>query len=314
MLAGHPRGPLRSEHFALAGNVFRAKPGSSEHEHQPNPTTAGIIGSMGIVRHSTTRLLSPYTTAFDDVVQAMHGAELQVSAGGNPITARSARSLRHNRWAAEISAAIRPESDDCTLVDWTIDMAGDKHFVVLDEILTRLTEPIDDLGVPDALDRLGKMGRFFGGKEARELARVIHVDERVVELAQGVYSGNQGMLVLTSRRLFFFDKNLLGSRIEEFDLSAITSVGQSKAIGGEGINISISGRSAEIKQVAHGRSDVFIQALRQVKEASGLPSASPQPYKPDLADQIRKLAELRNDGILSDAEFDAKKADLLGRI
>jgi hypothetical protein len=35
---------------------------------------------------------------------------------------------------------------------------------------------------------------------------------------------------------------------------------------------------------------------------------------PDLADQIRKLAELRDAGVLSPEEFEAKKADLLSRI
>lgn len=36
--------------------------------------------------------------------------------------------------------------------------------------------------------------------------------------------------------------------------------------------------------------------------------------EPDVADQIRKLASLRDDGLVSAEEFEAKKADLLGRI
>ena len=31
----------------------------------------------------------------------------------------------------------------------------------------------------------------------------------------------------------------------------------------------------------------------------------------DVADQLRKLAELHRDGVLTDAEFEAKKAELL---
>ncbi len=34
----------------------------------------------------------------------------------------------------------------------------------------------------------------------------------------------------------------------------------------------------------------------------------------DLVDQIRKLAELRDEGILSDEEFEAKKAEILRRM
>lgn len=42
--------------------------------------------------------------------------------------------------------------------------------------------------------------------------------------------------------------------------------------------------------------------------------AGAAPAAPDLADQIRKLSELRDQGILSAEEFETKKADLLARI
>ncbi len=36
--------------------------------------------------------------------------------------------------------------------------------------------------------------------------------------------------------------------------------------------------------------------------------------QPDIADQLRKLGELRDDGVLTPEEFDAKKAELLARM
>ena len=41
--------------------------------------------------------------------------------------------------------------------------------------------------------------------------------------------------------------------------------------------------------------------------------ADPGP-SPDVLEQLRQLGELRKAGVLTDAEFDAKKAELLGRI
>lgn len=38
------------------------------------------------------------------------------------------------------------------------------------------------------------------------------------------------------------------------------------------------------------------------------------PASPDVADQIRKLAELRDTGVLTADEFEAKKAQLLARM
>jgi hypothetical protein len=38
------------------------------------------------------------------------------------------------------------------------------------------------------------------------------------------------------------------------------------------------------------------------------------PVAPDVLEQVRKLGELRKAGVLTDAEFEAKKAELLGRL
>jgi len=40
----------------------------------------------------------------------------------------------------------------------------------------------------------------------------------------------------------------------------------------------------------------------------------PLPSAPDPVEQIQRLAKLRDDGLLSQAEFETKRADLLGRI
>jgi hypothetical protein len=46
--------------------------------------------------------------------------------------------------------------------------------------------------------------------------------------------------------------------------------------------------------------------------ASPPPSASAPATKPDLVDQLRELAKLRDEGILTDEEFSDQKAKLLG--
>lgn len=46
---------------------------------------------------------------------------------------------------------------------------------------------------------------------------------------------------------------------------------------------------------------------------AGRPLAQP-PAIPDAIDQLRKLAELRDAGVLTPAEFEAKKAEILARV
>jgi hypothetical protein len=266
------------------------------------------------VRNSSTRVLTPYESTYPAVLTAFHAVGIDVPFAGNPIVGETKRALRKNRWAAAVKAAIRPETPTTTVVDWSIDMLGDKHGELLAEVLDAITAPIDDLGVADALDRLGKTGRFFGRREALALTDYVRLDERVIELAQGVYDEHQGMLVLTTRRLFFFDKTLMSAKVEEFDLNAIGSLAFSKQLGGESIDIAISGRSATISQVAHGRAETFIAAFRRVRSEPAVASVQQIVSAPDLADQIRKLSELRDAGIITDEEFNSKKADLLSRM
>ena len=55
--------------------------------------------------------------------------------------------------------------------------------------------------------------------------------------------------------------------------------------------------------------------LRRLK-TTGSPPASPRPHgrEVDIPDAIRQLAALRDDGLLTEAEFEAKKQDLLRRL
>ena len=53
--------------------------------------------------------------------------------------------------------------------------------------------------------------------------------------------------------------------------------------------------------------------LQPALAASRSAAATPPP-DPDVLEQLRKLWDLRQTGVLTDAEFEAKKAELLGRL
>jgi len=56
------------------------------------------------------------------------------------------------------------------------------------------------------------------------------------------------------------------------------------------------------------------ERVRDEIERAIVGGRQPQQAAPDLADQLGKLAALRDQGILSEAEFQAKKADILRRM
>jgi hypothetical protein len=57
----------------------------------------------------------------------------------------------------------------------------------------------------------------------------------------------------------------------------------------------------------------FSAQIRELASSARRPSA-PSPPSPDIPDQIRKLAKLKDDGIISSEEFEAKKTELLRKL
>jgi Short C-terminal domain/Domain of unknown function (DUF4429) len=60
----------------------------------------------------------------------------------------------------------------------------------------------------------------------------------------------------------------------------------------------------------------FDAVRARVEEYIAQKSAPPSvvPAAPDITDQLKKLAELRDAGVLTDAEFESKKSELLSRL
>lgn len=77
------------------------------------------------------------------------------------------------------------------------------------------------------------------------------------------------------------------------------------------------GRSGELSFQKDGEDRALVQRISKAlsdympADPAGAPGAEPPP---DIPEQIRKLAELRDSGILSDAEFEAKGVELLKRM
>jgi hypothetical protein len=157
---------------------------------------------MGIVRTVEWKLTCSPDEADVRLRQAME--RLGLDPQGSPGTVRGSakRSFLKNRWAADVSADITPADDGC-VVACRVDMAGTKHYALLSEIAETVGDDVfDDRGVTAAVERLGRASRLFGRKEIRHLRNLLYATEKVVEVGQGQYDEKQGLLVLTSERLF----------------------------------------------------------------------------------------------------------------
>lgn len=242
-------------------------------------------------------------------------AELELQPEGEPgaIHGVAKRALLKNRWSAQVDVTLAPAADGCAAACRVEMPAGNKHFEVLADVAEALGDDVlDDRGVAEAVERLGKASRVFGRKEIHYLRNLLRSDERVLELGQGRYGDKQGLAVLTDRRLFFLEKSLVSETVEEFPLDSISSLSVSKKITGETLQVYASGNAAEIKSMMHGQGDALARAFRALQQDTSVAEAPAA--DDDLVGQLERLASLREKGVLSEAEFEAAKAELLAKI
>lgn len=156
----------------------------------------------------------------------------------------------------------------------------------------------------------------------------LEAGEDIVAAVQGTYEtkilGNDGVragaFIATDRRLVFFAKKLFGFDLEVFPYGKISSIEMSKGFMGHKITVFASGNTAAMKWIQNGEVDKFVSYIKERISSQGQPTtATPhahhqhqqQQQPADPVDQIRKLAGLKEQGILTEEEFENKKREIL---
>lgn len=274
---------------------------------------------MSIVRTLDWRLTIPPVEAVSRLQGAFDQLGLDPHVSAATVAGHSKANLLKNRWAATIAATVTPYQAG-SLVELRVDMpAGTKHYSLASDIATAVGEDAyDDRGLGQALVRLSRISKVGGWLELRNVRNYLTATETVHELGQGNWSGHAGLIVLTDERIFFFDKALVGATVEEFPLAAITSVTVNKRLGGEALAITVASNVSSISGMMHGQGDALLRTYRKVKADAATATAAAatgqtsSQHPASDADEIGKLADLRDRGILTEDEFAAKKAQILG--
>jgi hypothetical protein len=64
--------------------------------------------------------------------------------------------------------------------------------------------------------------------------------------------------------------------------------------------------------IAANRGAGYAEGAQMASQQAPAPAPAPAPAQPDMATQLKQLAELHEQGILTDEEFTAKKEQILG--
>jgi hypothetical protein len=164
-------------------------------------------------------------------------------------------------------------------------------------------------------------------KNLQHLEAHLEAGEKVQAYVEGAHetkimgseSIRKGILAATDRRMLFFAKKVGGYDLESFPYGNISSLEQGKELmKGGTLKFFASGNTVTMKWINTRKNNLgefmtLVQSrMNEAKSSPSPPSADPGGM--DIADQIKKLADLRDAGVLSEDEFSVKKTELLKRL
>ena len=154
--------------------------------------------------------------------------------------------------------------------------------------------------------------------------------ERVLSIVQGQFNAS---LIATDRRVFLYKRGFAGGagfgrRIASWEYRYISGIQIETgpitgrlSVQGPGISDRVRGGNwgdahvLTIERQDYERAKWTVTLIREQMARQMQPVAAPAPaQQADMFEQLRKLGELRDAGIVTPAEFEAKKAELLSRM
>jgi hypothetical protein len=124
---------------------------------------------------------------------------------------------------------------------------------------------------------------------------------------------HNGALIVTSERAVFYRKGWFGEVLETMPLDKITSIERKTILGHKVVRLHTSHDQLEFKTF---ESWEHILSVLEERSGSGTgPVPIPTPIRPDSdVDRLKKLAGLREAGLITEDEFAAKRADILAQV
>jgi hypothetical protein len=148
---------------------------------------------------------------------------------------------------------------------------------------------------------------------AEEMEPEIPADAVIHAAAYGMSASQSTVWLISTKGLHVFRRGMLKSkRSGEFlPIHLISGVSFSKSmLSGGGLKTSGPQSTEELVQVDTKTAENFAKKAKDVLASQSAPGFA-APAQVDVADQIRKLAGLLADGLITQDEYDAKKSKLL---
>ena len=144
---------------------------------------------------------------------------------------------------------------------------------------------------------------------------LIDVTTGVAEVRRlGRKSERRGTLFVTDRRVGLFTKKIGGHDMLDFSYGLLTSIEYKKGITFGEISLLAAGDRTRFHMIPKDLVEEFVKVIRERMAVSHHHNQPPAyiASPPSVADELTKLASLRDAGVLTQEEFDAQKARIIG--
>lgn len=167
--------------------------------------------------------------------------------------------------------------------------------------------------IKSQIQNIDGVNKWLAQKEIKELPNILWDDEIVEKLIRGRFNKGTGVLVATNKRLVFVDKGMLfGLKVEDFAYDKISSIQYETGILMGKIKIFASGNTAEIDKIPKKHARDFAESARaRMTGVMEHVSTSKNTETIDVATQLEKLVKLKEQGVLTDEEFQTQKKKIL---
>ena len=155
------------------------------------------------------------------------------------------------------------------------------------------------------------------GREIKLLNEQLHPGEEVLWLAKASHHAKTGLLAVTNERVIWYHAAPIGRTLIDQRHDRISSVKAHKGVIGARLVVNAGGDKWTLQNVyPKDAVDQIAQVIRTEAQTRHAQPAQPATASqaPDVMDQLKKLGELRDAGVLTDEEFEVKKAELLSRL
>jgi hypothetical protein len=159
------------------------------------------------------------------------------------------------------------------------------------------------------------------GKLIADAAPALHEGEEVLDVTTGMAhvkrmgsnTKRRASILVTDRRVLVFSKKMGGYDVQDYAYGLLTGVDYKKGMTSGHIDLRAAGDSANVQQVRKEDVQRIAEMIRH-KMAVAHPTAAPAPPsepQTDFAEELRKLVALKDDGLLTEDEFQERRKKLL---